>query len=122
MRTVSDARFSGPGTKERSLPARVRTSETSSGFKIAAIVAAAIVTAVMAVDGASMAIGAIHLYQRLVAPVTARLGMRCRFTPSCSHYGEQIIAREGLLLGGLKTARRVAQCGPWTLEGTEDRP
>jgi putative membrane protein insertion efficiency factor len=69
-----------------------------------------------------MAIGAIHLYQRVVTPITARVGMRCRFTPSCSHYGEQIIAREGLLLGGLKTAQRVARCGPWTAHVTRDEP
>ncbi|MGE0043907.1 MAG: membrane protein insertion efficiency factor YidD [Vicinamibacterales bacterium] len=71
---------------------------------------------------ARAAVGAIHLYQATVSPLYARLGVRCRFTPTCSHYGETVIARFGLVRGGWLAARRLARCGPWTPEGTLDPP
>src|SRR5207247_1991989 len=69
-----------------------------------------------------IALGGIHFYQRMLAPAAARVGMRCRFTPSCSHYAEIVIARDGIVRGGWKSLKRVAQCGPWTREGTLDEP
>ena len=35
------------------------------------------------------AVGGIHLYQATLSPLYAKLGVRCRFTPTCSHYGEK---------------------------------
>lgn len=67
-------------------------------------------------------LGAIHLYQRTLSPLMPRLGVRCRFTPTCSHYGEAVIARDGALLGSLEAAWRVLRCGPWTPAGTSDPP
>jgi len=72
--------------------------------------------------GPRAALAAIHGYQGTVGPLLARAGFRCRFTPSCSHYAEAVIARDGLLAGGWKTARRLAHCGPWTAMGTRDDP
>ena len=72
--------------------------------------------------GPWMGIAGIHAYQRTLAPVLARAGVRCRFTPTCSHYAEAVIARDGLLSGGWKAARRLARCGPWTPLGTADEP
>lgn len=71
---------------------------------------------------ARAALGAIHLYQRVAAPPLARLGTQCRFTPSCSHYAEAVIRRDGIVKGGWRTAVRIARCGPWTPMGTVDRP
>ena len=54
--------------------------------------------------------------------MAARLGARCRFTPTCSRYGEIVIARDGLVRGGWELARRLARCGPWTPADTIDEP
>ena len=87
-----------------------------------ALAAAIIAVSVLALRGQAVAIGGIHLYQRTLAPAAAHLGMRCRFTPTCSRYGEIVIARDGLVRGGWKTVKRIARCGPWTQMGTDDEP
>lgn len=66
------------------------------------------------------AVGGIHLYQATLSPVYARTGVRCRFTLSCSHYGEEAIRKYGIARGGYLAAARVLRCGPWTPEGTVD--
>jgi hypothetical protein len=64
----------------------------------------------------------IHTYQRVLAPWMPAAGVRCRFTPTCSRYAEVVVAREGVLRGGVKTAWRLVRCGPWTPAGTSDPP
>jgi putative membrane protein insertion efficiency factor len=69
-----------------------------------------------------IALGGIHVYQRALAPAAARAGLRCRFAPTCSRYAEVVIARDGVLRGGIKAVARIARCGPWTPPGTRDDP
>jgi hypothetical protein len=69
-----------------------------------------------------LAVAGIHLYQRMLSPAAARAGAVCRFTPTCSHYAESVIARDGILRGGWLSLRRLARCGPWTPAGTVDQP
>lgn len=69
-----------------------------------------------------VALGAIHLYQATLSPVYARLGLRCRFTPTCSQYGEMCVRQFGVARGGWMAVKRVLKCGPWTPMGTVDRP
>ena len=76
----------------------------------------------IAIDAKPIAIGGIHFYQRTLAPLAARAGVRCRFTPTCSHYADAVIARDGVLRGGWKTVTRIAHCGPWTTARTVDEP
>lgn len=61
-------------------------------------------------------------YQGTLSPLLARAGVRCRFQPTCSHYGAEAIRKYGALRGGWKTAVRIARCGPWTPLGTVDPP
>jgi putative membrane protein insertion efficiency factor len=68
------------------------------------------------------AVGSIHLYQATLSPVYERLGVRCRFTLTCSHYGEEVVQRFGVMRGGWMAAKRVLRCGPWTPAGTNDPP
>ena len=68
------------------------------------------------------AIGVIHAYQGSLARVYARMGVQCRFTPSCSRYGEACIQRFGVVRGGWLAVKRVVRCGPWTPMGTVDPP
>jgi putative membrane protein insertion efficiency factor len=66
------------------------------------------------------AVGSIHLYQATLSPIYAKLGVRCRFTPTCSHYGEEAIRKYGFVRGGYLTTKRILRCGPWTPVGTVD--
>jgi uncharacterized protein len=75
-----------------------------------------------AVHGQAIAIAAIHGYQRALAPLAARAGARCRFTPTCSRYAEAVITRDGVVRGGWRAVTRIARCGPWTAAGTRDEP
>ena len=68
------------------------------------------------------AIQAIHVYQRTLAPAADGIGLRCRFTPSCSHYAEKVIARDGMMRGGWLALKRIARCNPLTPAGTRDDP
>jgi len=70
----------------------------------------------------TIAIAAIHGYQRRLAPLAAVAGARCRFTPTCSRYAEIVITRDGVILGGWRAVKRIARCGPWTSMGTLDPP
>lgn len=64
----------------------------------------------------------IDLYQATVSPRLPAAGVRCRFEPTCSRYGEAAIAKHGALIGSAKAAWRVLRCGPWTEAGTVDLP
>jgi uncharacterized protein len=81
-----------------------------------------VLLAVLALNAQPLALAGIHGYQRMGSPLAARIGLRCRFTPTCSRYAETVIARDGVLRGGWKALRRVARCGPWTAMGTNDAP
>jgi putative membrane protein insertion efficiency factor len=70
----------------------------------------------------ALALGSIHIYQRALAGPAGRIGLRCRFTPTCSRYAEIVIARDGTVRGGWRALKRVARCGPWTSPGTRDEP
>lgn len=72
--------------------------------------------------GARAAVGAVHLYQGTLSRLFAASGVACRFTPTCSHYGEAVLQRYGLVRGGWMAAKRVLRCGPWTPAGTLDPP
>jgi putative membrane protein insertion efficiency factor len=76
----------------------------------------------LARNAQAMSLASIHAYQRALAPAAARIGLRCRFTPTCSRYAETAIARDGFVRGGAKALARIARCGPWTAPGTLDPP
>ena len=68
------------------------------------------------------AVGGIHLYQATLSPLYARLGAQCRFTVTCSHYGEAVVRKFGVISGGWMAVKRIFRCGPWTPMGTIDPP
>ena len=71
--------------------------------------------------GARAAIQSIDVYQHVVSP---RIGpfVRCRFVPTCSTYMRESIRKKGLAVGVTRGAIRIAKCGPWTAQGTIDKP
>jgi uncharacterized protein len=98
-------------------------------MKKRALVAAALIIFAIALDvrrppssqwSTAAAVGGIHLYQATLSPLYEKLGVRCRFTPTCSHYGEEAIRKYGLAHGSYLAASRILRCGPWTAAGTVD--
>ena len=71
--------------------------------------------------GTRPAIYAIDAYRAHLSPHLRGI-IVCRFTPTCSAYGRESIRKYGLILGGARTAWRIARCGPWTKAGTFDPP
>jgi putative membrane protein insertion efficiency factor len=85
-------------------------------------IAITIVSIVVAVYAQPIALAGINMYQLALAPLTERVGMTCRFAPSCSHYAEAVIARDGAVRGGWLALKRIARCNPATPMGTVDDP
>lgn len=72
---------------------------------------------------ARMAIGAIDAYRATVSPALARSGIvHCRFTPTCSEYGREAIARYGFPKGFALTTGRILRCNPWAKGGDDPVP
>ena len=69
---------------------------------------------------AAAAVSAIHVYQGTLSQWYTHIGVQCRFTPTCSHYGEECIRRFGAVRGSWMALKRVLRCGPWTPMGTSD--
>ena len=67
----------------------------------------------------TLALGAIRLYQLTLSRV---LPDSCRFTPSCSQYGYEALARYGLIRGGWLTLKRLARCHPFSPGGYDPVP
>lgn len=64
-------------------------------------------------------IGAIRLYRKTLSRF---IGQQCRFEPTCSHYGEEAIAKHGALRGTILTVWRILRCGPWSKGGYDPVP
>ncbi|MBI3927812.1 MAG: membrane protein insertion efficiency factor YidD [Armatimonadetes bacterium] len=60
-----------------------------------------------------MAVGAIHLYQHFIShDYNGENHARCMYTPSCSHYAEEALGKEGLIGGVVDTFMRLNRCVP----------
>ena len=71
---------------------------------------------------ARVLLGGIDFYQATFSILNRKAGGRCRFTPTCSHYGEGAIRKYGALKGTGMAFWRILRCGPWTPRGTVDLP
>ncbi|MDP6345636.1 MAG: membrane protein insertion efficiency factor YidD [Alphaproteobacteria bacterium] len=59
------------------------------------------------------------VYRYALSPL---LPMSCRFTPGCSEYALEALARHGARRGGWLTAKRLARCHPWGGHGHDPVP
>lgn len=66
-----------------------------------------------------LVIGAIRLYQIALSPY---FGQQCRFTPTCSEYGKQAVAKHGAVKGTWLAIHRVGRCHPWHPGGHDPVP
>ncbi|MGA9191257.1 MAG: membrane protein insertion efficiency factor YidD [Anaerolineales bacterium] len=62
----------------------------------------------------------IRLYQLTIS--RALPAGTCRFTPTCSHYGYEAIAKYGLIKGGWLATWRVLRCQPFNPGGYDPVP
>jgi putative membrane protein insertion efficiency factor len=61
----------------------------------------------------------IRLYQ---LTLSALLGRRCRYLPTCSEYASTAISRHGAWRGCLLAIARVSRCHPWGGAGFDPVP
>jgi putative membrane protein insertion efficiency factor len=61
----------------------------------------------------------IKLYQYGISPL---IGPKCRFTPTCSHYGLQAFRKYGVWKGFFLTVKRISKCHPWGGSGYDPLP
>jgi putative membrane protein insertion efficiency factor len=61
----------------------------------------------------------IKLYQWIISPW---LGSKCRYTPTCSHYGIEALKKYGPVKGLWLTAKRIVRCHPWGGHGYDPVP
>jgi putative membrane protein insertion efficiency factor len=66
-----------------------------------------------------LGLGLIRIYQWTISPL---LGPRCKYYPSCSHYGFTAVERHGLLKGSVLAGWRILRCNPWSYGGVDDPP
>ena len=64
-------------------------------------------------------IALIKLYQWIISPW---LGSKCRYTPTCSHYGIEALKKYGPIKGLWLTAKRISKCHPWGGHGYDPVP
>ena len=65
------------------------------------------------------ALAAIRLYQTAISPYLPGL---CRYSPSCSHYAYEAIAKRGVAKGAALAAKRLARCRPFGGRGYDPVP
>lgn len=64
-------------------------------------------------------IALIRVYQLIISPL---IGSKCRYTPTCSHYGIEALKKHGLIKGTWLTVKRIARCHPWGGHGYDPVP
>ncbi len=64
-------------------------------------------------------LGLIRFYQ---LTLSALIGRRCRYLPTCSDYASDAIRRHGALNGSKLAFARVCRCHPWGQSGFDPVP
>jgi putative membrane protein insertion efficiency factor len=61
----------------------------------------------------------ISFYRAIISPM---LPPACRFTPTCSEYGYEAIAKYGIITGGRLAVWRILRCNPFGRGGYDPVP
>ena len=59
----------------------------------------------------------IKIYQKNLSPVLSKIGINCKFYPSCSEYARQSIEKYGCFIGTAKAIKRILKCNPFSKGG-----
>ncbi len=68
---------------------------------------------------ARLLIALVRAYRYLLAPWW---GTQCRYSPTCSQYAIEALARHGAWRGSILAARRILRCHPWHEGGFDPVP
>jgi len=68
---------------------------------------------------ARLLVALIRAYRYLLSPWW---GNQCRYSPTCSVYAEEALARHGLWNGSWLAICRVGRCSPWHAGGFDPVP
>lgn len=66
-----------------------------------------------------LVLAALRFYKAAVSPL---LPPACRYTPTCSEYAYEAVARHGVLRGGWLAAKRILRCHPFARGGHDPVP
>jgi putative membrane protein insertion efficiency factor len=72
-----------------------------------------------------IALALLRVYGAVLSPIkNVLLGTSgcCRFTPTCSCYAAEALARHGLMRGAFLSGKRVLRCHPWGDAGYDPVP
>ena len=66
----------------------------------------------------------IKIYQLTISPDHGLFRARfphgyCKFYPTCSEYGSQVIKKRGIVVGGFLTLWRIIRCNPFSKGGID---
>ena len=61
----------------------------------------------------------IKIYQNMISPF---FSSSCRYMPTCSEYGIQVIKKHGPFKGGVFTIKRILSCHPFGGDGYDAAP
>ncbi|MFI3315186.1 MAG: membrane protein insertion efficiency factor YidD [Rikenellaceae bacterium] len=64
-------------------------------------------------------IALIKFYRNVISPLTPP---SCRYTPTCSQYALEALAKHGFIKGMYLTVKRVLSCHPWGGSGYDPVP
>ena len=64
-------------------------------------------------------LGLVWFYRHFISPLTPA---SCRYSPTCSAYAAEAIAKYGPWRGGRLALRRIASCHPWGGHGFDPVP
>ena len=91
---------------------KTHSSEQKSGSSCSEVKSSEIKTGLIA----KLLLLPIYFYQYAIS---ALIGPRCRFYPTCSTYAVEAIKIHGAIKGGYLALRRIARCHPFS-EGGDD--
>ena len=63
-----------------------------------------------------------HIYRRFISPRLSKVGVQCRFYPTCSEYAIQAIQKYGFFEGWTKAINRIGRCRPTNYDSCVDIP
>ena len=61
----------------------------------------------------------INFYQKRISPAFAKVGVHCKFYPSCSEYMKQAIDKYGCIKGIFLGIIRLLKCNPFSKGGVD---
>jgi len=59
----------------------------------------------------------ISIYKKTLSPIFEKMGIRCKYYPSCSEYTRQAIEKYGSIKGVFLGIKRILRCNPFSEGG-----